>query len=626
MVEFGDAVAGCGQTNHYLDTIRSGTDWFIKAHTAPNELWGQVGNGNVDHGYWGPPESMTMDRPAYKIDASKPGTELAMEAAAALASAAVVFKNRDAGYSSTLLRHARELFTFGDRYRGNYHNSIPDAANFYKSWSGYNDEMAWAASWLYRATGEAYYLNYAASTYDSAGLAGIAPGNSFDWDQKAAGVIVNLWKATGQEKYLRDAERWLNSWLRTGGMTYTPGGLAWLREWGPNRYAANSAFLASVIGSSTGLNFARSQINYMLGNNPQGRSYVVGVGPNSPKNPHHRAAHGSTTNDINNPSMNKHVLKGALVGGPGRNDDYVDSRSDYIKNEVACDYNAGFTGALAALAEAAGNTGSTPTTSPTTAPTTSPTTAPTTSPTTSPTTAPSSTTGTLKIEVHTGSSVWWLAIVPKNGAEETTKIQIKDSGKYTTWATMEKASWGAFTFSASQGAIQTPVSLLLTSASGKTLTLTNIITSIAVGVIDSKTQYGGSSTTTTPTTAPTTTPTTTPTTSPTTAPTISPTTAPTGTTIKVEVKGGSNVWWIGLNIKDAAVQTNSIEIKDKGLVSNWQLLDSSEWGFWSYQTQGGPLVFPLSVRLTATNGKQVTVNDVITSPNAGTTDTKVQFS
>jgi hypothetical protein len=37
------------------------------------------------------------------------------------------------------------------------------------------------------------------------------------------------------------------------------------------------------------------------------------------------------------------------VGGPGNNDAYTDSRTDYVQNEVATDYNAGFTGALARL-------------------------------------------------------------------------------------------------------------------------------------------------------------------------------------------------------------------------------------------------------------------------------------
>ena len=44
---------------------------------------------------------------------------------------------------------------------------------------------------------------------------------------------------------------------------------------------------------------------------------------------------------------NPQILVGALVGGPGANDDYEDRRNDYIKNEVATDYNAAFQSALA---------------------------------------------------------------------------------------------------------------------------------------------------------------------------------------------------------------------------------------------------------------------------------------
>ena len=43
------------------------------------------------------------------------------------------------------------------------------------------------------------------------------------------------------------------------------------------------------------------------------------------------------------------TLYGALVGGPDQWDNYNDDRNDYVANEVACDYNAGFQSALAAL-------------------------------------------------------------------------------------------------------------------------------------------------------------------------------------------------------------------------------------------------------------------------------------
>nr|KAG5688844.1 hypothetical protein BaRGS_004521 [Batillaria attramentaria] len=44
---------------------------------------------------------------------------------------------------------------------------------------------------------------------------------------------------------------------------------------------------------------------------------------------------------------NPHTLYGALVGGPDQSDAYTDARDNYVNNEVACDYNAGFQTAVA---------------------------------------------------------------------------------------------------------------------------------------------------------------------------------------------------------------------------------------------------------------------------------------
>ena len=57
------------------------------------------------------------------------------------------------------------------------------------------------------------------------------------------------------------------------------------------------------------------------------------------------------------PTETRHVLYGALVGGPSSaNDSYTDSRADYVMNEVATDYNAGFTSALVRLYNEYGGT------------------------------------------------------------------------------------------------------------------------------------------------------------------------------------------------------------------------------------------------------------------------------
>jgi len=143
-------------------------------------------------------------------------------------------------------------------------------------------------------------------------------------------------------------------------VSYSPGGQAFLDQWGSLRYAANTAFFALVYSDmitdtvlkSRYHDFAKRQIDYALGNNPRNASFLIGFGVNPPRNPHHRTAHGSWTDSIQNPTISRHILYGALVGGPKANNDaYTDDRSDFQGNEVATDYNAAFTGALARLAQ-----------------------------------------------------------------------------------------------------------------------------------------------------------------------------------------------------------------------------------------------------------------------------------
>eukprot|EP01132_Coremiostelium_polycephalum_P009018 gene9018-11045_t len=355
-LEYNSSVANCGGTDTYLEDLRWGYDWLMAAHVSDNSFAAQVGNGEADHAYWGPPELMTMDRPTYMIDQDHPGTEVAMESSAALSICYLIFKDSDSDYANQCLQHAKTLHNFGDTYRGVYSDSVPDAQNFYKSWSGYHDEIVWGSIWLYRATGDKDFLDRAISDYDSFGIGKMAQENSHDWDLKAPGtalLMAQLFPDNGT--YTQDIEQFLGWWLPGGGVTYTPGGLAWIRMWAPNRYAATTAFLMSVYGrnlndGSKYTDFTQKQLGYILGNNPQSRSFVVGYGPNHPINPHHRASHHSLTNSIDNPINNTYLLLGALVGGPGQNDDYVDDRHDYVKNEVACDYQAGFIGSIAYLA------------------------------------------------------------------------------------------------------------------------------------------------------------------------------------------------------------------------------------------------------------------------------------
>lgn len=359
LIQYRDAYAQSGQLNRMLEAVRWGTDWIMKAHPEPNVFYAQVGNGNADHSFWGAPEVMTMNRPAYRIDAQKPGSEVAAEAAASLAAAAIAFRSTDPAYADKLLKHARELFNFADTYRGKYSESVPDAASFYNSYSGYFDELAWGAAWMHKATGEKAYLDKAQQIY-SQNLLNKNLTWTHAWDDKTYGAGILLAQITGEQVYKNQVETWLNYWSigsNGGRVRYTPGGLAYLDQWGSLRYAANTSFLALIYSDTVKdyngryHDFAVRQINYMLGDNPNQRSYVVGFGNNSPVNAHHRGASGVYDGNVNAPYNNRHILYGALVGGPQSlsDNDYQDVRTNYICNEVALDYNAGFQGAVARL-------------------------------------------------------------------------------------------------------------------------------------------------------------------------------------------------------------------------------------------------------------------------------------
>ena len=367
-ISFRDGYLKADEMNALLDTVRWGTDYLMKAQALNTNgettfFIAQVGDGDEDHALWSAPEDQTSQRPAMAITADKPGSDVAAASAAALAAASVLFREQgDEIYADTLLNRSESLFSFADRYRGKYSDSIPSVRKFYNSWSGYNDELAYGAAWLARAVeadggnGDAYRFK-AVDLYQQE-IGGLNNGWTHNWDDASYATAVLLAQDAGEAGTLADVRSWLDTWVDGGnGVQITDGGLRHISSWGSLRYAANTAMLAGVVadtlidpdGRYSAL--AADAVHYMLGDNPRQSSYVVGYGENFPKQPHHRAASGVGWEGYNLDQPNEHILNGALVGGPTAPDDfaYSDKRSDYVSNEVAIDYNAGLTGALAYL-------------------------------------------------------------------------------------------------------------------------------------------------------------------------------------------------------------------------------------------------------------------------------------
>ncbi|MBN2533275.1 MAG: glycoside hydrolase family 9 protein [Spirochaetales bacterium] len=388
LYEFKQAFIDTGTYDHMLEILKYFTDFFLKCSfkNASGDIVAycyQTGDGSVDHAFWGPPElqdpeglrsigqsGVTYPRPAWFAYPAIPGSDVCCQAAASLVAMYFNYQDIDAGYAEECLDTAKALYKFSVANRG-----LADSGGYYGSAYDY-DELSWAAVWLYEATGDMSYIDDIMKTDSSGNYTGYmnrligTPGDTWIniwvhcWDVVWSGVFVKLSILFPDNEDYDFWARWnLEFW--SGGevphendgayLYYTPGGYGMINTWGSARYNTAAQLCALIYGKHHNrtdfAEWAKGQMIYIMGDNPLDRSYIVGYGNNPAQHPHHRAAHGSFTNSMDDPPNHRHTLWGALASGPDGNDHHVDSTKEYSYNEVAIDYNAGFVGALAGLYE-----------------------------------------------------------------------------------------------------------------------------------------------------------------------------------------------------------------------------------------------------------------------------------
>ncbi|RZL34008.1 MAG: cellulase, partial [Rubrivivax sp.] len=223
-----------------------------------------------------------------------------------------------------------------------------------------DDEFAWAAAELYLATGEAGYRDALKLETQPIGVPG--------WNDVTALAWTSL--AQHRDKLSRaDAELVTRRVTGLGNQLAT----AWQASsyrlpmhgkadfvWGSNAHALNQALMLiqayRLGGDRRQLDAAQSVLDYVLGRNPLGQSYVTGFGSKPPLHPHHRP---SEADGVAAP------VPGFLVGGPnpGQQDQkncpayasklpalsYLDHGCSYASNEVAINWNAPLVYVSAAL-------------------------------------------------------------------------------------------------------------------------------------------------------------------------------------------------------------------------------------------------------------------------------------
>ncbi|KAL6498392.1 Endoglucanase 3 [Orobanche hederae] len=389
-IEYGKALSRSDQLQNTREAIRWGTDYLLKCALAtPSTLYVGVGDPNRDHSCWERPEDMNTERIVYSVSDSNPGSDVAGETAAALAAASIVFRKVDPDYSRKLLDTAKKVMEFARKHRRCYSDSIdPAVGSFYHSYSGYEDELLWGAAWLYIATKyDGYYLDMIRSLE-----ANDDDTDIFSWDNKYAGAYVLLARQNllngnqAFQQYRQRAEKFMCKILPnspSSSTKYTPGGLMFKMEGSNLQYVTSITFLvttyAKYMDSSSDPTFdcgqfhsvtsdhlrdqAKTQVDYILGDNPMKMSYMVGYGKTYPLRIHHRGSslpsihvrpqsigcdggelYKSTTN------LNQNILTGAIVGGPDQNDIFHDDRNDYAQSEPATYINAAIVGPLAYFA------------------------------------------------------------------------------------------------------------------------------------------------------------------------------------------------------------------------------------------------------------------------------------
>jgi endoglucanase len=360
-----DHVAGgAGALPPILSEAKYQLDWLLKMQQSdgsvlhlvcPKSFPGDAVSPDADH----------VSR--YFLQASSAATAYF---AAASAAASRAFQSLDAAYADRLLNAALHAASWLQSNTGavtaaNGTGSAPFVAGGPYNIYGQGEAAArtWAQVEIWRTTGDGDLPAIEAS------LAKMTAAGSWDWAgvgnlaifeyaaaNNAASSPTTL--AQVQNTIVDTADGLASQALRHGyGRALAPTDY----NWGSNGMVARSVMnlwaAYRIKQSPEYLDAASQQVDYLLGRNPFGRSFMTGVGFAPPVNPHHRPS---------NADGNLVPWPGLLVGGPHkdgkdpkatRNPDlpagkfWFDEAADYYVNEIAINWNAALIYALAGFVQ-----------------------------------------------------------------------------------------------------------------------------------------------------------------------------------------------------------------------------------------------------------------------------------
>lgn len=330
-----------------LDEVKYATDYYIKCARDGSTFYSQVGNGNKDHMNW--TTSVNMAQLSNGQGGEADGTReikknpkdasMASYCGATLALMSRMYRHFDEAYASKCLQHA--LFAY-EYAKANQTNSGGGTitGSFYNPDNDWKDNYVCLCTELYLATEDEKYKEEA--------LSFSADIEAHDWvldyengQDLAAYALARLGDQNGVE--INNTQATLYKSKANSGNVMEVGA-----AWGKLRYSCSAAFVLALQHSLNNdgeiAKELKGTIDYVLGYNSTGQSFVVGFGSKSPRNPHHRNVFLSDREGASIPARNSQ--HGYLVGGSFTGS-FPDDIHDYQTSEGGIDYNAGLVGAIA---------------------------------------------------------------------------------------------------------------------------------------------------------------------------------------------------------------------------------------------------------------------------------------
>ncbi len=299
-----------------------------------------------------------MRAPRYVV---QKGTAATLDFAATMATASRVLKPYDKVLAATMLAAAEAAWKWAQANPAVVFKNPPGITTGEYGDAKLDDEWAWAAAELYISTGKDAY--YVAMKPESAGIT--VPG----WSDVSGLAWMSLAHHRTRLTPLADRDLIARRIAQLGASLLTTWeGSAYKMAmqpsdfvWGSNAVVLNQAVMLiqayRLNGKRAYLDAAQSALDYVLGRNATGYSFVTGFGTRPSLFPHHRP---SAADGVAAP------VPGFLTGGPqpGQQDkkdckatypsalpalSYLDDECSYASNEVAINWNAPLVYVTAAL-------------------------------------------------------------------------------------------------------------------------------------------------------------------------------------------------------------------------------------------------------------------------------------